>query len=104
MVPRSPVECHSKNLAFSAALSRRPALGGLVSRVSTRSYGFGSSERGKNCSFIVRAEANAEAIVEVEEAVENAEAVESEEALVLSDDKPRAPPRTKLGDIMGVII
>ncbi|EYU19455.1 hypothetical protein ABFS82_01G105300 [Erythranthe guttata] len=99
MVPRSTFECRSNNLAFSAAVSRRrPCPGGLVSRVPTSSYGFSLSERGKNWSFVVKAEeeSNAEVEVEIEEGGDN---VEAEEAEVL----PRAPPRTKLGDIMGIL-
>ncbi|KAL3647216.1 hypothetical protein CASFOL_008184 [Castilleja foliolosa] len=97
MVPRSAAQSPSKNLAFSSAVKQRlPYYGGLVSRVSTRSCGFNFMERGENCSFIVRAEAN----VEVAEIEENAEGVEAE---VLSDDKPPRQLRTKLGDIMGIL-
>ncbi|KAI3469049.1 hypothetical protein Pfo_025712 [Paulownia fortunei] len=103
MVPRSPAQCPPKNLAFSAAVLRRLSPGGLVSRASTRSYGFSFSGRGKNCSFCVRAEANAEGKGEVEESSENAESVESEEAEVLSDDKRPTQPRVKLGEIMGIL-
>ncbi|KAK6158118.1 hypothetical protein DH2020_005432 [Rehmannia glutinosa] len=104
VVPRSPVQFPSNKLAFSAAVSRRPCSGGVVSRVPTRSHGFSLSGRGENCSFVVRAEANAEVEVEVEETDENAEGVATEEAEVLSDDKPPTQPRIKLGDIMGVNI
>lgn len=62
--------------------------------------GLSFSERGKNCSFLVRAEAE----VEVEESAENVESVESEEAEILPADKPPSQPRVKLGDIMGVIV
>ncbi|KAK6137557.1 hypothetical protein DH2020_028699 [Rehmannia glutinosa] len=101
VVPRCPAQFPSNKLAFSAAVSRRPYSGGLISRVPTRSYGFILSGRGENCSFVVRAEANAE--VEVEETDENAEGVATEEAEVLSDDKPPTQPRIKLGDIMGIL-
>ncbi|GFP97745.1 50S ribosomal protein l19 chloroplastic [Phtheirospermum japonicum] len=101
MVPKSAAQSPSKNLAFSAVVTRRcPYSGGLVSRVSTRSYGFNFMGRGENCSFVVRAEANAE----VAESEENAEGVDTEEeAQVLSDDKPPRQSRTKLGDIMGIL-
>ncbi|KAL7123540.1 hypothetical protein ACP275_01G111800 [Erythranthe tilingii] len=103
MVPRSTFECRSNNLAFSAAVSRRPCPGGLVSRVPTSSYGFSLSERGKKYSFVVKAEeSNAEVEVEVE-VEEGGDNVEAEEAEVLPEGKPRAPPRTKLGDIMGIL-
>ncbi|KAH6771713.1 Ribosomal protein L19 family protein [Perilla frutescens var. hirtella] len=98
MVPRCSAQCQPKILPFSAAISRRPSAGGLVSRVLTRPFGPNFAEKEKKLSFLVRAETNAEAEVVVEE---DAESVESEEAEVL--DKPPSKPRIKLGDIMGIL-
>ncbi|KAH6818007.1 Ribosomal protein L19 family protein [Perilla frutescens var. frutescens] len=98
MVPRCSAQCQPKILQFSAAISRRPSAGGLVSRVLTRPFGPNFAEKEKKLSFLVRAETNAEAEVVVEE---DAESVESEEAEVL--DKPPSKPRIKLGDIMGIL-
>ncbi|XP_011098145.1 50S ribosomal protein L19-1, chloroplastic [Sesamum indicum] len=102
-VPRSSAQCPPNNLAFSAAVSRRLFPGVLVSGTPARSCGFSFSGRGNNCSFLVRAEENGEAEVEVEESAENVESVESEETEVVAADKPPSQPRVKLGDIMGIL-
>ncbi|KAL0311338.1 UNVERIFIED_CONTAM: 50S ribosomal protein L19-1, chloroplastic [Sesamum angustifolium] len=103
-VPRSSAQCPPNNLAFSAAVSRRLSSPGvLVSRTPPRSCGFSFSGRGNNCPFLVRAEENGEAEVEVEESAENVESVESEQTEVVVADKPPSQPRVKLGDIMGIL-
>ncbi|KAK4420457.1 50S ribosomal protein L19-1, chloroplastic [Sesamum alatum] len=101
-VPRSSAQCPPNNLAFSAAVSRRLSPGVLVSRTPARSCGFSFSGRS---NFLVRAEENGEAEVEVEveESAENVESVESEETEVVPADKPPSQPRVKLGDIMGIL-
>ncbi|CAA0820532.1 50S ribosomal protein L19-1- chloroplastic [Striga hermonthica] len=101
MLPKTAAQSQPTNLAFSAAVPRpTPYSGALVSRLPATSYGLGLFRRGEKCSFIVRAEADAD----VEESEANAESVEDEEeAEVLSDDKPPPKPRIKLGEIMGIL-
>ncbi|KAK4486503.1 hypothetical protein RD792_009186 [Penstemon davidsonii] len=82
MVPRCPVQCSPKNLVVSQR--------GLL---STRFSGLNLSEKGKNWSFLVRAEVES-ADVEVE--------VEAE-SVVDAEEKPPRQTRVKLGDIMGIL-
>lgn len=99
MLPKCSAHCQPRNLAFSAAVSRRPLAGGLASRVLMRPSGFNF----KNLSFSVRAEANPEADLVLEEEIQE-NAAEEEALVFVSDDKPPYKPRIKLGDVMGVTV
>ncbi|KZV50701.1 hypothetical protein F511_19613 [Dorcoceras hygrometricum] len=83
-----------KTLAFSTAVSRHPFSGALIS--TTRYHKMGLPKLSKNCSFVVRAEADAG--VEVED---NAEAEVTQ--IVASEETSIRNPRIKLGDIMGIL-
>lgn len=87
MVPRT-----RKTLAFSAAVSR--SAGALIT--SSCYHRLSLPKLRKSCSFIVRAESNAEVEVEDSEEVEVTQ-------IVASEEKSPRKPRIKLGDIMGVI-
>ncbi|KAL3817977.1 hypothetical protein ACJIZ3_003882 [Penstemon smallii] len=80
MVPRCPVPCSPKNLVVSQR--------GLL---STRFSGLNLSEKGKNWSFLVRAE------------VESADVEVEAESVVDAEEKPPRQTRVKLGDVMGIL-
>ncbi|XP_073311688.1 large ribosomal subunit protein bL19cz [Primulina huaijiensis] len=88
MVPRIPV-----TLASAAAVVRHPSAAALI---STSYRKLSLPKLSKSCSFIVRAEANAE--VELEDS-EEAEVTQ----IVPSEEKSPRKPRIKLGDIMGIL-
>ncbi|XP_009621255.1 large ribosomal subunit protein bL19c-like [Nicotiana tomentosiformis] len=98
VVPRNPTTCTPKKLAFSACVSRRPSQLNL-SLFSHNSMGL--SSKWESRSFVVRAEAEADSQGEPE-AVETEE-VATAETVVATEERPPFKPRTKLGDIMGIL-
>ncbi|XP_059275863.1 large ribosomal subunit protein bL19cy-like [Lycium ferocissimum] len=102
VVPRNPTRCIPQKLAFSACLSRKPSQLNVFSHNS-----LGLSSKWEICSFVVRAEAKAEGepgAVEAEVPAETENETEVEaEAAVATEERPPFKPRTKLGDIMGIL-
>ncbi|XP_060207428.1 large ribosomal subunit protein bL19cy-like [Lycium barbarum] len=105
VVPRNPTRCIPQKLAFSACVSRRPS----QLNVSLFSASMGLSSKWESRSFVVRAEADSQGEPEASETevpaeTENETEVEAEAAVaVATEERPPFKPRTKLGDIMGIL-
>ncbi|KAK4364481.1 hypothetical protein RND71_015839 [Anisodus tanguticus] len=109
VVPRNPTRCTPQKLAFSACVSRRP------SQLNVSLFSHNSlrlSAKWESRSFVVRAEADSSqeepVVAEAEVPVENENGSESEveaegEVAVATEERPPFKPRTKLGDIMGIL-
>ncbi|KAJ8526720.1 hypothetical protein K7X08_029197 [Anisodus acutangulus] len=106
VVPSNPTTCTPQKLAFSACISGRP------SQLNVSLFSHNSlrlSSKWESRSFVVRAEADAQeepVVVETEVPgeTENETEVEAEaEVAVATEERAPFKPRTKLGDIMGIL-